>query len=1635
LRFCSRVGCPFDKQAIVEQERMEYAPTSAANTTTTTAAAARGGVSMQAHRRTLGRNHHALPSSNNRPHNTSSKYNREYENRSPSVSPLRRRISRSPSPTTRSSSYRSDYSRSQHLAKEDGDNARSVSGEEGGGPVVVVAAASSSSTGINVKDFAMKLNNQVQKKSQFRPSWMKPSAVTGRHSSSNVAVDQQQQQADNVGTQPPQAKQPQHTLPAQAQSQPQPQRQAQEKDSRKIRATTWVREDQHRNQRSPSPLVTRKQSENERMKTTLEFDKAKVESSPTAFKKLQKEEVFEKAHFWRNQALQQTKQQTMPSSNFSSSSSSPRGGTRRYETINYDSPRRIEKQPLPSSHQLRYSKAVDAIRHRGSSRSPRRKLSFDISKGNDSDLNSHHVERKVHNEDKKGKDDAAMGACRQVTPIKNGIVSNEKPDIDSGDEGESSPRKSMSVKALGQRFLVGGVVTPDATTSSRPLIQKKTLSNPSKSKNTTESFQSKMAQFSSTRKKTSMNLVRSSPQSSIAKDQHVSQAPAINGIGEKCNEGDRCSVESLQTHNELTSSEKTNSDLRESSKERPVGQMADFQISKNENLAAMDKSSQHKPLVTKQVVKPAGNEEEKIRTEDIQRSKVNYDMTKSPTNTNRSGSVSQKAQFWINQQQSLKTSEPRGRRIGLHRNVRSSSQQCKPIETTKSPSKSSPSSRTKTRFERRSPSSPPILGRSGDGDRPETISKSMMSTSSDDIKNEYMHYISRNRIGRKGVDMHQEDSLDMDEQEQEDFRQSLRKSKAFTGEKNMKTTLESVGEDSTFDKNGVQRQEAGKSKFHSPDASSGSSTSTANLEIGNQLKASLYHNFNASGAVRDKHKKEKQTDKACENRELMGRKGSFRNKGLYTERFNRNKNLGSPVESPKQSIHVVAPIKQELTKNRAKDELGSKKNNKFSWPPAKMTKGFDGVVTGTKQNFKDNVTGMIQQSYSPQQSPSCSIRPFDEVSTPRKNAPAHNSSSQSPISNKSDDKLVNSPPKCARTTFNANDISSHTNDKAGYVKPGIRTISNKVATLDKDTSHVEKVNRRKDEEVENLQNSSTPKSSGSSVSRTYNYSAKALLTPQSIATTVAATDDSQLDSMQGMRAARQMESNISPISPIKEDSRNVYDHETLTVNTDTSSFLPVSEVKKRLWDDGEKLKWQRDEIPQARKSLFQNEKEASIFKSRYYHAAEIAQKHCMENKNSIPVPSIPSGCRPSARANEVPQRSSDVDVEKLLAKLSSIKRDDPDAALRAIDSILENHGGKDTNLDCIGDCPVINDSAESPILPPEDFEESSFEGEGETSSMYSDSDDSTVSSITNPTYMSGYGEPSLRRQRKQQSNKNAISAGRKSPLQSTSPSPCLKHHPYSKDRASELPPLQPRQAQEVYRKVKPLKDSNKPGKSRILRKSTPVNGVQPAHNFKKLPSLTYNEPSGIKTMSQGLEIAKSVDYKPPAKLTGGTSSSNQGLLSKLKDIGSDSDDKEDDVVESPKSPLSPGERLKRLAVAADRVEKNPETQHHLLGGKRRFLYPKRGHSLEKERLNSIVTDPQPQTNDGGDSAWLPEEHTDAFNEDFFQIRRENAGNPKESYPDECHPFDPFGGVAINDSFANEVLAEKFSRMEKAYNNL
>jgi hypothetical protein len=1447
---------------------------------------------------------------------------------------------------------------------------------DGGSPVIVPA-----SSRINVRDFAMKLNNQAQKKSTtFRPSWVKQTTLTDRPSNH---VMMKQQENVNAGKQQ-----------QEPQLQQQQQQQQENVHSNNIRAVPWDRGD-CRKQPLPSPMV-RDHVGNELKQ--LESDKVTVES-PTS-KKSQKEEVLEKAHFWRNQASQQSKQ--IMSSPCSSSSYGIIKNDK--AKAKYDSPPLEKKQ---SQHQLRYTKAVDKIRNRGSSRSPMRKQIVTTSKMNNYESSSDSADkfgtdekvitsivpiatRAIPNDDVLTEKDELVEVRRQVTPVKDGVASNIN-DMGSGNAEKTSPIKAMGVKALGRRFQVGAVVSPDMNRT-RLGVQKQELSSLSKSPSTRgELFQSKIAKFSG--KKTSMPHIRkSTTQTGVSTSSQISEASLVNSDCKKHSESVGSSVECLQAHGELMSESVRCGDLRGSSKEKIVRETVVSQFRKNQTVTATDPKSKNN----------------------------------SPKNKDTVGSVSQKAQFWINQRESGKSSEPRGRRIGLQPNIRSLSQQSKPIENEPS-SKSSPST-CKTGFQIRSPSSPPTLGRLVAGSSPENNAKSM-STSADDMKNEYMHYINRNRTGRKGVMSH-EDSLEMDEQEQENFLQTLRKSKAFTGDKYVKKSLESVGEERPSNTDGVLQKGVEKSKHHLTDTSSGSYKIAANEQDVVELETPRRLNFTNTAAMQEKVDMKKQ-NKASKNREATEHKDNFLNKGLSSERSIEIKKQGSPVRS--QSIYVADSPKEKL-ENRAKDEAGSSKKNKFSWPPTKEMKSYDEFIIGAKQNAQNPVSNTIQKSGSTQESLSPNMRPFDETSTPPRNASTHNSSMpRSPLSNSAVDKLVHSPPKCARTTSDVIEISSHTNAKFVSVNTAIGNISKTVGRLDEVTSHVDESNRKKDGKVETLQSISTPKSSGSTVSRKLNNASTALLTPRSIATTVAATDDSQLETTQGMRTAGQiMEYDISTISPIREDSRNVCDHETFTVNTDTSSFLPVSEVKKRLWDEGEKLKWQKNETPQTKRSLFPNEKEASIFKSRYYHAAEIAQKHCLENKDSIPIPSRfqPSG-RDTTPANGIPQRSSDVQVETLIAKLSSIKRDDPDAALKAIDSILENHGGKETNLDCIADCQAINESAVSPILAPKYFEESSFEGEEETSSMYSDSDDSTVSSITNPTYMSGFGEPSLRKHKKQQSSKLITSVGRlKPPLQSTT-APSFKDHPYSKHRASELPPLQPRQDHDVHRKLKPLKVSNKSGKSKIRRKSVTGNGVLSDPNENNLPSPNHNTASGMKTKLQSLELSKS-EYKPPAKLTGGKSSSNLGLLSKLKDIGSDSDDKDDDTAKPPKSPLSPGERLKMLAVAADRVENVPETQHRLLDRKRRFLYPKRGPSLEKERMKSTAADLQPQTNDGGDSAWLPTEHMDVFDEDFFHTRRENTGNANDSNRNEFHPFDPFGGVAVNDSFAHEVLAEKFSRMEKAY---
>ena len=558
-----------------------------------------------------------------------------------------------------------------------------------------------------------------------------------------------------------------------------------------------------------------------------------------------------------------------------------------------------------------------------------------------------------------------------------------------------------------------------------------------------------------------------------------------------------------------------------------------------------------------------------------------------------------------------------------------------------------------------------------------------------------------------------------------------------------------------------------------------------------------------------------------------------------------------------------------------------------------------------------------------------------------------------------------------------------------------------------------------------------------------------VMTPRSAVPAATKTAVKEGDKPSETPIRHNLSSMSSPSSPIKSDRHEVAS-ENATVITDSSSFLSVREVQKRLWDEGEKLKmWQKgNEHCSAQDKPSDDDKQSSLFKSRFYRAAEVAQKNCKENANSIPIPTNHQSVTKrdtiqpfdlSKGKDKIQDKAKDRAVAQLLAKLSSVKRDDPDEALRAIDSILEKHSEhsstkKDVNQD------EVNKSADSPILPPEYFEEdeqSVRKDDEDESSEYSDSDDSTVSSITNPTYMSGFGDCSPK-SRKQQFGNLLSKDGRLKPTHhSTRPSSLLVKaaHPYSKRSPSELPPRRPHQPVPVSRNVKPLTGLQSTSKSRISRKSPPPPPPPPSAFTKTKPMVIKNhlkdsfEEKAVASTPRSTNVKGAKPTSPVKTLSaGGSSSNNRGLLNKFKDWGSDSDDKEDTgrPHEQKQNPGSPGERLKKLADAAQNL--NNGQQSPTRNKVRRFLYPKRDPPPDETRLqggNALGT----TASSDNDAAWFPAESANFFSGEFFELER-NSGIDPAVVED---IFDPFMEPSKrNNAFANEVLAEKFSRMEKAY---
>ena len=108
--------------------------------------------------------------------------------------------------------------------------------------------------------------------------------------------------------------------------------------------------------------------------------------------------------------------------------------------------------------------------------------------------------------------------------------------------------------------------------------------------------------------------------------------------------------------------------------------------------------------------------------------------------------------------------------------------------------------------------------------------------------------------------------------------------------------------------------------------------------------------------------------------------------------------------------------------------------------------------------------------------------------------------------------------------------------------------------------------------------------------------------------------------------------------------------------------------------------------------------------------------------------------------------SNATSIAKLVEKLASVQRDDPSAALRAIDSILQTEsrglGIIDENASWSNSQKEASheDSLQDRANQHDDDDDDSISDKDELSSYDSDSDESSISAITDPTYQSGFGE-------------------------------------------------------------------------------------------------------------------------------------------------------------------------------------------------------------------------------------------------------------------------------------------------------
>ena len=1524
---------------------------------------------------------------------TSRYYNREYESQrkssigisrsptaSPNASPLRMRpgSERLPSP------YRRDYSRSQHheqrqegMEQEEKMTTQSeigVSRDVGGSlgitsamlpkaqSVIGVGGISSSGInrgGLNVKDLANRLNSRAEKKSSFRPSWLKNTNVNARAVPATNTDTNQSGSKSNSGSGSAPKKEKQSSKPLEEEATCTNTNQSGSKNNSGSGFAPKKEKQSSKPLEKKAHVSARKESNSKSTESNAHKDDANVNTKATVHDNVGG--VLSKAHFWRAQATQRTSPLRIPragerdptrsnpnhfvnqKSTHRGSSSPPRldqSSSRRVSV----SPRRARLREYKAGAKEQKTSPMISNRNangNGGVKESSRRVSVSPSR------------QRVDRRDEEG--------CTRTQPQEQ-PQSQEQKNVEANMDENVEKKDSRLLSPRRQRLLKAKFESKQGQNSQSPLRRHISVS-PTKGRKQlqTQNFQSRIAQFSNgvpshekdVRTQSKGRVESTHRAENVEKEEQVLSQPkkgndlkSKNGIKSETNDGYTHGSDKRDKSHFWKDQSSRKSRLKESHGRRVIVQDRQAFESSSSGTVGRQKNT---PVMASSNPKTEGE------TESIPRNQNQSSPKQSPEGGRKAsspkidatphitadvqtkaqgfnGGVNQKAHFWISQQHKKKqdsTITGKGKPLPQHKpEVVQSAPNLDLVSPPRphsnvSPGSFSPSQSPSGNF---SPPKSKIVQTEDETERQNT------SSSSADYKSQYMQYMSRNRQSKPKAESSftsNEDSTEMDAKQQEEFRRSIAKSIKPSERKVTRTWPPTPSADETEEAYEISNKESGPKDL-----------------VGETLECRV------------------DTASSAHRTEIV--------KDTSNARWDKTENrtvLSTPDKSP-------------VTRRKSFE---------------KHTR---------------NKIDAVEESSSDQEQPL---------------------------------------PQTQQSHIHQSVDKKNTGDQQVHVRPEqqqtkLEFEERRVSGVERDESSYPRMNKLQQyNRIVKSQMVSPPPSSNSPDSPRKVESSSLLMTPsRSTATTVTTTDESQNMLTPWTTPQRQHVSCVmkGTGSPIKEEIHDEC-HDNSTVITDTSSFMPVSEVKKKLWDNGEHLKqWRKDgEPPSVHSKVVDDEAQASLFKSRYYRAAEAAQKNCAEHKSVLIQPpnhyqrrrdqgrAMKEHVTPTLKTSTYSERDKsklvttettnstvkDKSVRTLLAKLSSVQRDNPNTALEVIDSIIENERNS------------IEDSNEFPSASIESFAGDEDLMSVDSDSSEYDSDDSTVSSITNPTYMSGFGGHS----RRQQFSKLVARDGRLSPpYNSKRPSAFLtKSRKNGKARSSELPPRQPHLGS---RTAKPQEGMQDAADAQTSRKATNHSARSVLEAPKQMLQKNTVAPAvGSPVRSKDL---KSVQPISPVKsfTAKGSSTNNKGLLNKFKDWDEDSSEEMAEMVDLYEtsdqndlgSPNSPGERLKRLA----KTLKNDETSLHF-NKTRRFLYPQRPDPAPRKKSVESANN---------FDSWEPSSSTDFFGTNFFKneptFQRKDVSETN-TVDDENDPFDAFNQtihMRSNNAFASKELERKFSQVEKAY---